>query len=46
MIIVERYHDPEEAFIQKYKKRDKIKRGLDKFDKKIFKLFSAKLDFE
>merc|ERR1711988_838941 len=46
MIIVERYHDPEEAFIQKYKKIDKIKKGRDKFEKKIFKLFSAKLDFE
>ena len=46
MIIIERYHDPEEAFIQKYKKREKMKRGLDKFDKKIFKMFGAKLDFE
>jgi hypothetical protein len=46
MSIIERYHDPEEAFSYKWKKRDKIKRGLEKYDKRIFKMLTAKLGYE
>lgn len=46
MNIIERYHDPETTFINMHRKREKLKKGHEKYDKMLYKLLAKKVEYE